>query len=144
VDANGLKLILIWYLKHHCVVDQIYSRAPALSLSQKPWMCQHINTIYRRIKEGALRPHSNAMKPRLTEANKKARLEFCFSMLDHCSWTARLCPCLILFSLMTSDFTCQRPHKDIISSLMELSLLRAGKRKSFITKIMFLAAVARH
>uniref|UniRef100_A0A2K1ZEQ3 Uncharacterized protein n=1 Tax=Populus trichocarpa TaxID=3694 RepID=A0A2K1ZEQ3_POPTR len=78
-------------------------------------MCQHINTIYRRIKEGAPRPHSNAMKPHLTEANKKA-----------------------------SDFTCQRPHKDIISSLMELSLLRAGKRKSFITKIMFLAAVARH
>ncbi|KAJ6910216.1 hypothetical protein NC652_021026 [Populus alba x Populus x berolinensis] len=79
-------------------------------------MCQHISTVYRRIKEDALRPHSNAMKPHLTEANKKA-----------------------------SDFTChERPHKDIISSLMELSLLRAGKGKSFITKIMFLAAVARH
>ncbi|KAG6764008.1 hypothetical protein POTOM_031461 [Populus tomentosa] len=35
-------------------------------------MCQHISTVYRRIKEGALRPHSNAMKPHLTEANRKA------------------------------------------------------------------------
>ncbi|KAJ6987693.1 hypothetical protein NC653_020829 [Populus alba x Populus x berolinensis] len=108
-------------------------------------MCQHISTVYRRIKEGALRPHSNAMKPHLTEANKKARLEFCFSMLDHCRLNSTPVFMFNFDSSMTSDFTChERPHKDIISSLMELSLLRAGKRKSFITKIMFLAAVARH
>nr|XP_043615978.1 uncharacterized protein LOC122587884 [Erigeron canadensis] len=37
------------------------------------------STMHRRIKEGALRPHTNAIKPDLTDDNKKARLEFCLS-----------------------------------------------------------------
>lgn len=39
-------------------------------------------TLYRRIKEGDIRPHMNAVKPYLTEEGKKARLRFCFSMLE--------------------------------------------------------------
>nr|XP_043615805.1 uncharacterized protein LOC122587706 [Erigeron canadensis] len=37
--------------------------------------------VHRRIKEGELQPHTNAIKPTLTEENKKARLEFCLSMI---------------------------------------------------------------
>ncbi|GAA0147647.1 hypothetical protein LIER_07297 [Lithospermum erythrorhizon] len=40
------------------------------------------STLHRRIKEGALRRHSNAIKPQLTEENKRARLCFCMSMLE--------------------------------------------------------------
>lgn len=39
-------------------------------------------TVHRRIQEGLIRPHSNAVKPQLTEDNKRARLEFCLSHLD--------------------------------------------------------------
>lgn len=37
------------------------------------------STMHRRIKEGALRPHTNAIKPTLTQENKRARLQFCLS-----------------------------------------------------------------
>ncbi|KAL5705947.1 hypothetical protein ACHQM5_024171 [Ranunculus cassubicifolius] len=39
-------------------------------------------TMHRRIKEGFMRPHSNALKPLLTDENKKARLRFCLSMVE--------------------------------------------------------------
>ncbi|GMJ01565.1 hypothetical protein HRI_003825700 [Hibiscus trionum] len=40
------------------------------------------STLHRRIKEGFIKPHTNAIKPYLTDANKKARLHFCLSMLE--------------------------------------------------------------
>lgn len=40
------------------------------------------STLHRTIKEGAIRPHSNAIKPYPFEAGKRARLRFCLSMLD--------------------------------------------------------------
>ena len=40
------------------------------------------STLHRCIKEGAIWPHSNALKPYLSMENKKARLQFCLSMLE--------------------------------------------------------------
>ncbi|CAL5416629.1 unnamed protein product [Camellia sinensis] len=40
------------------------------------------STVHRRIKEGKIRPHSNALKPYLSQENKRARLRFCLSMLE--------------------------------------------------------------
>ncbi|XP_059654902.1 uncharacterized protein LOC132301682 [Cornus florida] len=40
------------------------------------------STLHRRIKEGFIRPHSNVLKPYLSEENKKARLMHCLSMLE--------------------------------------------------------------
>lgn len=40
------------------------------------------STLHGRIKEGAIRPNSNALKPYLSTKNKKARLQFCLSMLE--------------------------------------------------------------
>lgn len=39
-------------------------------------------TVHRRIKDGNLRPHSNALRPGLTDANKIARVNFCLKMID--------------------------------------------------------------
>ena len=39
-------------------------------------------TLWRRLKEGMLRRHTNAIKSTLTDDNKVARVRFCLSMLD--------------------------------------------------------------
>ncbi|KAL3519084.1 hypothetical protein ACH5RR_021673 [Cinchona calisaya] len=40
------------------------------------------STLHRRVKEGAIRSHSNAIKPELIAENMKSRLHFCLSMID--------------------------------------------------------------
>ncbi|KAJ0034587.1 hypothetical protein Pint_24912 [Pistacia integerrima] len=42
-------------------------------------------TLFRRLKSGAIRRHSNAIKPILKEENKRSRFQFCISMLDESS-----------------------------------------------------------
>ncbi|XP_024628802.2 uncharacterized protein [Medicago truncatula] len=39
-------------------------------------------TLFRLIKSGKIRKHSNAIKPFLKEENKRARLQFCIKMID--------------------------------------------------------------
>ena len=39
------------------------------------------DTLLRRVKSGAIKRHSNAIKPFLTEKNKVERLKFCLSMV---------------------------------------------------------------
>nr|XP_009590283.1 uncharacterized protein LOC104087497 isoform X2 [Nicotiana tomentosiformis] len=68
VDINMVKEIPL------CRRTNIRSLARAMDMST--------STIFRRIKEGAIRPHTNAIKPHLTEENKKARLQFCLSMIE--------------------------------------------------------------
>ena len=55
----------------------IRSVAAALDVSK--------STMHRRIKEGNLKRHSNAIKPRLKEDNKKALLKLSLSMVDKCT-----------------------------------------------------------
>ena len=39
-------------------------------------------TLWRRLKEGLLRRHTNSIKSTLTDDNKVVRVRFCLSMLD--------------------------------------------------------------
>ncbi|KAI3865802.1 hypothetical protein MKX03_015894 [Papaver bracteatum] len=39
-------------------------------------------TVHRRIKDGNLRPHSNVLRPELTDENKITRVNFCLNMID--------------------------------------------------------------
>ncbi|GJN31208.1 hypothetical protein PR202_gb19574 [Eleusine coracana subsp. coracana] len=41
-----------------------------------------VSTVQKYLKQGLIRRHSNSIKPFLTDANKKARLQFCVDMLD--------------------------------------------------------------
>ncbi|KAM3200529.1 hypothetical protein P3L10_032891 [Capsicum annuum] len=66
------------------------------------------STLFRRIKDGAMRAHINAIKPHWTEKNKKK---------------------------------CERYY--LIPEELESNPYRSCKSKNFITKVMFMAAVAR-
>ena len=42
-------------------------------------------TLWRRLKEGRLKRHTNSIKSTLTDDNKVGRIRFCLSMLDELS-----------------------------------------------------------
>ncbi|XP_059654904.1 uncharacterized protein LOC132301684 [Cornus florida] len=75
------------------------------------------STLHRRIKEGFIRPHSNALTPYLLEENKRQGLYTWFYMSKE----------LEKYYLLPE----------------EAEPVRTCKSKRFITKVMFLAAVAR-
>lgn len=105
-----------------------------------------VATAHKLLKEGILKAHSNAVKPFLTDENKKARLKYCLSMLDSNS-----------VALGAPHFQNMNDHVHVdekwfyISKNQQKYYLAAGeepphrtcKSKRFVTKVMFLAAVAR-
>ncbi|KAH7835594.1 hypothetical protein Vadar_027734 [Vaccinium darrowii] len=103
------------------------------------------STLHRRIKEGAIRPHSNALKPYLSEENKRARLQFCVSMLEPNSLGSQ--PTFKqMYDRVHIDekwFYLSRESERYYLLPEEEEPLRTCKSKRFITKVMFLAAVAR-
>ncbi|KAF7153301.1 hypothetical protein RHSIM_Rhsim01G0178000 [Rhododendron simsii] len=78
MPSCGRKRIPIDFTKmrdiDHAQQTNIQSLAAAMKVPK--------TTIHRRIKEGKIRPHSNALKPYLSEQAQKARLQFCLSMLE--------------------------------------------------------------
>ncbi|XP_073119788.1 uncharacterized protein [Henckelia pumila] len=116
----------------------IRSLSKALNLSK--------TTVHRRIKDGNIRPHSNPVKPCLSDDNIRARLEFCLSMVDQESTITSRPIFINMHDHIHIDEkwfyltkTCEKYylHAD------EIEPFRTCKSKSFITKIMFLDAVAR-
>ncbi|KAH7855835.1 hypothetical protein Vadar_029521 [Vaccinium darrowii] len=103
------------------------------------------STLHRRLKEGAIRPHTNALKPYVFEDCKRARLRFCLSMLEPTSLETQPVFKDIYnyvhidekWFFMTKEAERYYPHPE------EREPLRTCKSKRFITKVMFLAAVAR-
>ncbi|KAF7154556.1 hypothetical protein RHSIM_Rhsim01G0125100 [Rhododendron simsii] len=57
----------------HCSTN-IHSFSKALEVPK--------SMLHQRIKEGEIRPHTNPLKPDLSDQNKIARLHFCLSMLE--------------------------------------------------------------
>ncbi|XP_076900093.1 uncharacterized protein LOC143554124 [Bidens hawaiensis] len=115
----------------------IRSLAKAINVSK--------STMHKRIKEGALRPHTNAIKPDLTDQNKKARLEFCLSVVTR-SLSSASPTFYDMFNVIHIDekwFYMSKPSKRYYLVPNEDEPLRTCKSKKFITKVMFLAAVAR-
>ncbi|GMI77351.1 hypothetical protein HRI_001404400 [Hibiscus trionum] len=115
----------------------IRSMAKALDMSK--------STLHRRIREGLIKPHTNAIKPYLTDANKRVRLQFCLSMLQPGTLTTS--PLFIdMFNIVHIDekwFYLSKTSERYYLHPHEVEPFRSCKSKRFITKVMFLAAVAR-
>lgn len=103
------------------------------------------STLHRRIKEGALRPHSNPLKPHLSEEIKRARLRFCLSMVEPSTLDTE--PIFkSMYDCVHIDekwFYMTKESEKYYLLPEEEEPYRTCKSKRFITKVMFMAAVAR-
>lgn len=103
------------------------------------------STLHRRIKEGAIRPHSNALKPYWSKENKRTRLQFCVSTLEPNSLGSQ--PTFKqMYDRVHIDekwFYLSREAERFYLLPEEEDPLLTCKSKHFITKVMFLTAVAR-
>ncbi|KAL7601440.1 hypothetical protein Lser_V15G26026 [Lactuca serriola] len=118
--------------------SNIRSLAKSLNVSK--------STLHRRIKEGVLRTHTNAIKPTLTHENRRAMLEYCLSKITLSSLFSPIPTFHDMFNVVHIDekwFYMSKPSKRYYLVPGEDEPLRTCKSKKFITKIMFLAAVAR-
>jgi hypothetical protein len=90
-------------LKERMTIEDVCSK---LNLSK--WKIQ------RYLKKEFLRRHSSSIKPYLTDANKKARLQFCIDMIETvCLMIQDLRHCLTLCSLMKNGFTSHKNLRNI-------------------------------
>ncbi|XP_028087118.1 uncharacterized protein LOC114287871 [Camellia sinensis] len=103
------------------------------------------STVHRRIKEGKIRLHSNALKPYLSEENKRVRLRFCLSMLEPNSLQGQP-----MFKSMYDYVHIDKKWFYISKEAERYYLLpeeeephRCCKSKRFITNVMFLTVVSR-
>ncbi|XP_010516452.1 PREDICTED: uncharacterized protein LOC104792102 [Camelina sativa] len=103
------------------------------------------STLYKRVKEGLLRRHSNALKPHLKEENKVARLRFCLSMLDPNSLNHE--PKFIdMYNIVHIDekwFYMTKRKENYYLLPEEEDPIRTCQSKNFIGKVMMLVAMAR-
>lgn len=84
VDVSSKKQLVVGRKRVQIDITQV-SQIPLRRRTNIRTLAKSINVpksvVHRRIKEGELRPHTNAVKPHLTDENKKARLRFCLSMV---------------------------------------------------------------
>lgn len=102
-------------------------------------------SLFRLLKTGVICRHSNAIKPLLKEENKRSRLQFCLSMLEGSS-----IPHDPIFKSMNNIihvdekwFYMSKKSNHYYLLSHEEDPYRTCKSKNFITKVMFLVAVAR-
>lgn len=103
------------------------------------------SSLFRRLKEGKFRRHTNDIKFSLTEDNKKARVRFCISMLD-CQSIPHEPTFRGMYNIVYIDekwFYRTRKCQKYYLALEEERPQRTVKSKNFIEKVMFLAAIAR-
>ncbi|XP_065862399.1 uncharacterized protein [Euphorbia lathyris] len=102
-------------------------------------------TMFRRLQSGAIRRHSNAIKPLLKEENKRSRLKFCISMLEESSIPHD--PTFKeMYNIVHIDekwFQMTKKNQNYYLLPDEEDPLRTCKSKNFIGKVMFLVALAR-
>jgi hypothetical protein len=111
--------------------------AGALGISPTP--------IQKYLREGVLRRHSNELKPHLKDANMKARLRFCLSMIEES--TILHDP---MFKSMHNVVHIDEKWFYMSKKVMNYYILedesephRTCKNKNFVGKVMFLVALAR-
>lgn len=98
-------------------------------------------TLYRIMKEGNLKRVSSTVKPTLTDTNKLERLRFALSMLQENSNEFR--PMYDTVHVDEKWFYLTKIKKNFYLLPDESAPERSVKSKRFITKVMFMAAVAR-
>ena len=101
-------------------------------------------TLFRLLKLGAIRRHSNSIKPFLKEENKRSRLHFCILLLDE-----RSIPHDAIFVGMYNIthidekwFYMTKKSENYYLLPDEDDPMRTCKSKNFIGKVMFLVALA--
>lgn len=103
------------------------------------------STLHKCVKEGMIRCHTNAIKPGLTDENMRDRLKFCLSMLEMDSLVHE--PKFIdMYNIVHIDekwFHMTKKTKKYYLLPEEEVPHRTCQSKNFITKVMFLAAMAR-
>ena len=102
-------------------------------------------TLWRRLKEGRLKRHTNSIKSTLTDDNKLGRIRFCLSMLDELSVPEE--PTFKgMYNVIHIDekwFYRTKGTQNYYLAPDEEEPYRSTQSKGFIEKVMFLAAVAR-
>ncbi|KAJ0091554.1 hypothetical protein Patl1_14601 [Pistacia atlantica] len=104
-----------------------------------------VTTLFRRLKEGSIRRHSSAIKPLLNVENMKARIRFCLLMIEHGNNPSCL-RFVTMENIIHVDekwFYMTKQSEKYYLLPNEDEPLRTCKSKTFITKVMFLAAVTR-
>lgn len=101
------------------------------------------STLHRILKQGGLRRHSNAIKPLLTEANRKERVQFSLSMLVPGTNPPKFSDMFDCVHVDEKWFYLTKTKQTYYLCPDEAEPLRSCKSKRFIEKVMFLAAVAR-
>ncbi|XP_050889102.1 uncharacterized protein LOC127094292 [Lathyrus oleraceus] len=104
------------------------------------------STLVRSLKLREIRRHSNAIKPYLTEENKRARLQFCVDMLDSDSIHNNDPSFKGMYNIVHIDekwFYMKEKSRNFYLVQDEEDPIRTCKSKNFIPKVMFLVAIAR-
>jgi hypothetical protein len=99
------------------------------------------STLHNHLKEGYFRRHADDLKFSLTDADKKARVKYCLTMLfDH-----SLCfnPMYNIIYIDEKWFYRTRRNQKFFLANHEESPQRAVKNKNFIEKVMLLVVVTR-
>lgn len=97
--------------------------------------------VWRMVKDGALRPHSSATKSLLDESERAQRIIFCSSFVDR--ERMRFHDMFDFLHLDEKWFYVSAPKRRYYLVADEADPLRLAKSKRFVTKMMFLVAVAR-
>ncbi|XP_058742314.1 uncharacterized protein LOC131614776 [Vicia villosa] len=137
----GRKRIQVGFNRIHDI--SLRQRTSIRSISSAMNMSK--STLHRYLKLGDIRKHSNAIKPFLKEENKRARLQFCISMLDGTSLPHE--PTFsTMYNIVHIDekwFYMTKSSESYYLLRDEEEPIRTCKSKNFIEKVMFLVAIAR-
>ncbi|KAG2253327.1 hypothetical protein Bca52824_083463 [Brassica carinata] len=120
-----------------------HKRASLRSLSKSLGIAT--STLHKRVKEGMLRRHTNAIKPSLKDGNIRDRLKFCFSMLEKDSLIHE--PKFVnMYNIVHIDekwfYMTKKMEKYYLVPDEEVPH-RTCQSKNYIEKVMFLAAMTR-
>ncbi|XP_012074766.1 uncharacterized protein LOC105636177 [Jatropha curcas] len=97
--------------------------------------------VHKRIKDGDIKPHSNAIKPLLKNDNKISMINFCISMIDEIAQPS-FNGMHYIFHIDEKWFYLTKAAQRYYLTAGEEAPLRKCKSKKFIPKIMFFAGAA--
>ncbi|KAI5386953.1 hypothetical protein KIW84_073192 [Lathyrus oleraceus] len=100
-------------------------------------------SVFRLLKSGVIRRHSNAIKPLLKEENKRVRLEFCLSMLEGIPHDPMFKSMHNIIHIDEKWFYMTKKSENYYLLPEEDEPHRTCKSKNFIAKVMFLVALTR-
>jgi hypothetical protein len=100
-------------------------------------------SVFRLLKKGIIRRHSNSIKPFLKEENKRSRMEFCLSMLEGIPHDPMFKSMHNIIHIDEKWFYLTKKSENYYLLPDEDEPHRTCKSKNFIAKVMFLVAQAR-